>query len=142
MTIRYTRGRKYILSCIKVHVIFIHLRNFQVLLEKSHRSHLQTFAMQGFILLTFSIFISASANFCENRFAKRLQTLNLIDQQLQYVWYQLGQEVVNTKQNIIEAQAKSNKINWAVIAGVIGGNILRLAGRVSRFFSFCKLQIS
>ena len=96
-------------------------------------SQTQTFAMRSFILLALGIYVSVSANFCENRFSKRLQTLNLLDQQLQYLWYQLGEEVINTRQNIIEAQAKSNKINWAVIAGVIAGNILRLAGRVSYF---------
>ena len=95
-------------------------------------SRSQTFTMRRSTLLFLSFcIISSSGDFCQNRFEKRLQTLDLLDKQLNYLWYQLGQEVINTKRGIIEGRAKSNKINYSVITSVIMGNILRLAGRVS-----------
>ena len=119
-------------------ILFFHSRfssTFGVKLKKMMmrtHSRLQTFTMRTSTLLclSFGIF-SSSGNFCQNRFEKRLQTLDLLDDQLNYLWHQLGQEVINTKQGIIEGRAKSNKIDYSVIAGVIMGNILRLAGRVS-----------
>ena len=95
-------------------------------------SRSQTFTMKGTILfLSLCILSSSLADFCQNRFEKRLQTLDLLDQQLNYLWHQLGQEVIESKRGIIEARAKSNRNHYSVIAGVIAGNILRLAGRVS-----------
>ena len=119
-------------------ILFFHSRfssTFGVKLKKMMmrtHSRSQTFTMRRSTLLclSFGIF-SSSGNFCQNRFEKRLQTLDLLDDQLNYLWHQLGQEVINTKQGIIEGRAKSNRIDYSVIAGVIMGNILRLAGRVS-----------
>ena len=117
-------------------ILFFHSRFSSTLvkLKKMMRTHSrsQTFTMRRSTLLCLSFCIlSSSGNFCQNRFEKRLQTLDLLDDQLNYLWHQLGQEVINTKQGIIEGRAKSNRIDYSVIAGVIMGNILRLAGRVS-----------
>ena len=119
-------------------ILFSHSRfssTFGVKLKKMMmpaHSRSQTFTMRRSTLLFLSFcIISSSGDFCQNRFEKRLQTLDLLDKQLNYLWYQLGQEVINTKRGIIEGRAKSNRINYSVITGVIMGNILRLAGRVS-----------
>lgn len=69
-------------------------------------------------------------DFCQRRFHKRLETLKVIDTQLDYLWHQLETQISKVQEAIFKARAKSNRNLWAVIASVVAGNILKIAGRV------------
>ena len=89
--------------------------------------------MRGaFFLLLTTIFLKVihGNNFCERRFEKRLDTLKVVNQHLDYLWNLLDQDIQNARKAIIETRMKSNRLDYNYIVINVLGNILRLAGRV------------
>ena len=89
--------------------------------------------MRGaFFLLYTTIFLKVihGSYFCERRFEKRLDTLKVVNQHLDYLWNLLDQDIQNARKAIIETRMKSNRLDYNYIVINVLGNILRLAGRV------------
>ena len=85
-----------------------------------------------FLLFTtiFLIKVIHGDDFCERRFEKRLDTLKVVNQHLDYLWNLLDQDIQNARKAIIETRMKSNRLDYNYIVINVLGNILRLAGRV------------
>ncbi len=71
-------------------------------------------------------------DYCHLRFSQRFKTLQAIDNQLDFLWSDLGGQIAEAKKSIFEARAKGNRNLWAVIASVAAGITIFLAGRVSK----------
>ena len=83
-----------------------------------------------FIITIFIKFVKSE--YCDRRFEKRLETLKVVDQHLDYLWNILHEQVQDTHKAVLESRIKSNKLDYNYIVVNVLGNILKLAGRVSK----------
>ncbi len=74
-------------------------------------------------------------NYCTKRFDNNVKTLDLINEQLTYLWSQLDFEITSAQDSTLKARRQSNRNNIALIELVIIGNVLKLAARVSNKMS-------
>ena len=112
------------------------LEKSEIALDKDDMTKIQfsfesNFKMKRLIFLT--IFIKfVKSEYCDRRFEKRLETLKVVDQHLDYLWNILDEQVQDTHEAVIESRIKSNKLDYNYIVVNVLGNILKLAGRVSK----------
>lgn len=83
-------------------------------------------------LVTFSLIEATyytTESLCQAKYMNRQRTLKVIDRQLEFLWYDLEQQIPVAQNAIVAARKFSNKKLWSVISAVVAGNIIRLAGR-------------
>ena len=97
--------------------------------------------MASFLVMVQGKENTGPSQFCQIKFNHRFKALKAIDVQINYLWNEIGHQIIETKKAIVEARKKSNKKFWSVIAAVVAGNIIRIGGRVSftSFFNVLKL---
>ena len=76
-----------------------------------------------------------------------MESLALINTQLDYLWNQMNTEILQARKAILVAKTQMNRDEVAFIGTDIIGNILRLAGRVRFFinilsFRLCNLKLN
>ena len=112
------------------------LEKSEIALDKDDMTKIQfsfesNFKMKRLIFLT--IFIKfVKSEYCDRRFEKRLETLKVVDQHLDYLWNILDEQVQDTHKAVLESRIKSNKLDYNYIVVNVLGNILKSAGRVSK----------